>query len=322
MTSVVDMLGLDFTPDLTEGGIVEARRALSRLYVASGHSPYETVRRTIAATAADLAFRRYLAAQRVEYEVDLPVPLSGADFRTVRIGRHACVLKSFFISHPEQLAALETEPDLALKMKAMVPLDRFVNDGLGEQGVYVFSLVLGAVAGPSTTGSKSRSASGEHWLHIMPPKFRRPSAWAPLGPVVIASELSRQIELELGGEDSFGSFIDQRVSLGMEGLLEIKTPFHSLTHVHAQMHPAGNLVLKCSARRLTHAIGERDWEDVWIEGRKVLLLGWLPRHTFQARARLIPSGSHIFQLDRTRTKNLAVDAAELRPMNRLLEPSL
>ena len=68
----------------------------------------------------------------------------------------------------------------------------------------------------------------------------------------------------------------------------------------------------------THLIRPADWGDLWIHGKDILLLGWMRHDEFRLRAEVIPVGSRVFQFSRTRTKNLAVPVADLKPMERLL----
>jgi hypothetical protein len=70
-----------------------------------------------------------------------------------------------------------------------------------------------------------------------------------------------------------------------------------------------------------HLVKARDWEDIWIDGQDICVLGWVTRDEFRRRARLIPEGSSVFQFSRTRTKNLAMDVSDLRPLAALLELS-
>jgi hypothetical protein len=51
----------------------------------------------------------------------------------------------------------------------------------------------------------------------------------------------------------------------------------------------------------------------------ILFVGWLTREEFRQRASLIPAGARVFQYSQTRTKNLAVPVADLKPLGGLLE---
>jgi hypothetical protein len=61
------------------------------------------------------------------------------------------------------------------------------------------------------------------------------------------------------------------------------------------------------------------WGNIWVYGREIILTGYLPREEFRRRSSLIQPGSRVFQYSKTRTKNLAVPVADLKPLGRLFE---
>jgi hypothetical protein len=64
-----------------------------------------------------------------------------------------------------------------------------------------------------------------------------------------------------------------------------------------------------------------DWQDVWLEGKEICLLGWITRAEFAMRARPVRAGARVFQFAVTKVKNLAVEVSSLKPIRRLLELS-
>jgi hypothetical protein len=65
MFSLSDLLHVPYTPDLTDGGIAFACRALACTRDPIGDSPVDHLRRKVANVAVELAFRRYLSEQAV-----------------------------------------------------------------------------------------------------------------------------------------------------------------------------------------------------------------------------------------------------------------
>ncbi|MDO9303512.1 MAG: hypothetical protein Q7T89_19135, partial [Anaerolineales bacterium] len=63
MLSPSDLLRLPYTPDLTEGGIAYAALALSYKNLS-----YDQLRRMVAGTIVELAFRRYLSQQDIPFD--------------------------------------------------------------------------------------------------------------------------------------------------------------------------------------------------------------------------------------------------------------
>jgi hypothetical protein len=314
--SAEDFVHIPFTTDLSDAGIVHLCRNMPRLGGGAritGHS----MRRSIAATSAQLAFRRYLALQDLAFGASAPSDFAQHEAPNVRIGRRTWALKSFLISRQSQIEALAGNPALALQAPALVPSDRFAAEELREDDAYVFALVTAALAGPRAQVLGSR----QYWIYTLASAWRRPRIWAPLGPLIVKSEAKADIWLELGGEVGSGDFHQTKVRLASRERKVVDAPFHSLSYVRVPERPAGRVGIRSAARRESQLIIPTDWQNVWLEGREILLLGWITREEFLMRARPIREGARVFQFGATKVKNLAVDVSTLKPIQRLVELS-
>ena len=101
----------------------------------------------------------------------------------------------------------------------------------------------------------------------------------------------------------------------------IDASFHSLSYLRAPERPGGRIGIRSTARGDTQLITPIDWQNVWLEGREICLLGWITREEFSIRARQIRVGARVFQFAATKVKNLAVDVSSLKPIERLVELS-
>ena len=102
-------------------------------------------------------------------------------------------------------------------------------------------------------------------------------------------------------------------------IVEVEAAFHSISHAHAMTRPLARIGVSVPARRLTHVISTEEWQDIWLLGVDICMLGWITREQFRLRAREVPERRHVFQFTTTKTKNLAVDVANLKPIHQLLE---
>ena len=319
MISVSDFVRLPYTQDLTEAGLLYARRVLPRLRRPIGAGLYAGVRRTAAATAVQLALRRHLVAEGIAFGVRPPMPFSDPEQYNIEIGGRSCELLSFLISRPPQIDALATDPGLALRAPALVPLDRLSDETSRLDDRYLFAFVCATEADPpGGTRHSVSTASDAYWMHAMPAAWSRPRTWAPINPLVLKSDGPSGITLRLAGEDGSGAPLDVDIQLPPRQRVEVDAPLYALSHLHTRAPPAGRLGVNSSAHRGTHLIGPASWENIWLQGREITLLGWISRDEFRMRATLIPEGTRVFQFDRTKTRNLAVDIGSLKPMRQLL----
>ena len=139
-----------------------------------------------------------------------------------------------------------------------------------------------------------------------------------MSPLALKAESDPGLVLELGGQDEAGEFLTTSVKLRPRTRFELDQGFYSVTHLHAKPRPRGAIGVSRAGARETHLIRSADWGDLWIHGQDIVLLGWMRHDEFRLRAKVIPVGSRVFQFSRTRTKNLAVPVADLKPMERLL----
>jgi len=123
------------------------------------------------------------------------------------------------------------------------------------------------------------------------------------------------------GEIGSGEFHQTKVHLASGERKVIETSLHSLGYVHAPERPSARIGIRSGARRESQLIAPIEWQNVWLEGWDICLLGWITRDEFSMRARPIREGSRVFQFVTTRVKNLAVDVSSLKPIYRLLEAS-
>jgi hypothetical protein len=320
MITSEDFLRLPYTSDLTEGGIAYACRSLPHTYDRMGGSPFDRLRRIVAGVAVELAFRRHLTRQGIPYDVKGATPFTDPDRYDVSLGGHRCDIKSFLITHRDQIALLRRDLEPALKAPALVPLDQHASAGHYDNDLYLFAFLPGLIAASPEDMQKASLAGGPTYLiHTMPGAWTRPQTWAPLGPLALKSEADESLVLEIGGQDSNREFIVHALELPPHTRVELEAGFHSLAYVHVKSRPTARVGIFSPVRKETYLIEWIAWGNIWVYGMEIYLAGWISREEFRRRASLIHEGSRVFQYNLTRTKNLAVPVSELKPLSELFE---
>lgn len=320
MISVSDILQFPCSRDLIHGGIAYALRSLPHQFHRARPSLYEHLRRAAAGAAIELAFRHYLSEQEIPFEVKSALPFTERERYDVTLGGQRCEIKSFLISHSDQIAEIRQNPQVLLNAPALVVSDQHAGDAHSPHDLYLFAFLSGFVTASQADVLKVVKAKQPHYLiHAMPEAWSRPSTWRPLGKLVLKSEAEAGIIVELSGQDAGRELCSSTVELPPRTRIEIQNEFFSLSHVHVKSLPAARIGIHRSVSKLTHTIGPLDWGNLWIYGREVWLAGYMPREEFSRRARFIPAGSHVFQYHHTQVKNLAVPVSELRPLSELFE---
>jgi hypothetical protein len=320
MITSQDILRLPYTPDLTEGGIAYACRSLAHTYDRMGGSPFDRLRRIVAGVAVELAFRRHLTQQGIPFDVKGATPFTDPDRYDVSLGGHRCDIKSFLMTHRNQITLLRRELEPLLKAPALVPLDQYAAEGHRDNDLYLFVFLTGLIAAsPDDMLKAARAAQPTYFIHTMPKTWTRPDAWIPLGPLAFKSESDEALMLEIGGQDSNREFITRALEVPPHRRVELKSDFHSVAYVHVKSRPDARFGIFSPAHKEAYLIEPIAWGNIWVYGMEIYLAGWIPREEFRRRASLIPEGSHVFQYNLTRTKNLAVSISDLKPLPELFE---
>ncbi len=320
MVTSSDFIHLPYTRDLTEGGIAYAVRSLPYTYNRMGGSPYDRLRRIVAGVAVELAFRRYLSEHNIPFDVKGATPFTDPDRYDVSLGGRRCDIKSFLITHREQISEMRRNPQVVLRAPALVPSDQNAGDGHSDNDLYLFAFLSGLVAASQDDLKKAIEAGQPFYLiHAMPDSWTRPFTWSPLGALALKSDSGETQIVEIGGQDEGRETRSRVVEIPPRTRVKIEEGFFSLSYVHIKSAPNARIGIHSPIRKETYIIGEMDWGNIWVYGMDILLAGYLTREEFKRRASFIQAGARVFQYDRTRAKNLAVPVSDLKPLSDLFE---
>jgi hypothetical protein len=320
MITPSDFLHIPFTPDLTEGGIAYAIRSLPYTYDRMGGSPFDRLRRIVAGVAVELAFRRQLSQRDIPYDVKGATPFTDPDRYDVSLGGHRCDVKSFLISNRDQINTLRTQPELLLKAPALVPLDQYAADGHREDDLYLFAFMTCLLAASQADLGKALEAGQPAYLvHTMPKAWTRPQVWRPLGPLALKSESDETLTVEIGGQAASREFLTRTFVLPPRMRVKVQDEFFAVSSLHVHTLPGARVGIHSPAMGEPYIIDPFGWGNIWVYGLEIILTGYIPREEFRRKSSLIQPGSRVFQYAKTRTKNLAVPVADLKPLGRLFE---
>lgn len=319
MLTATDFLKLPYTPDLTQSGIDYACRSLNHTYNRMGGTPFSRLRRIVAGVAVELAFRRHLSEHGIPFDVKGATPFTDPDRYDVSLGGHRCDVKSFLITRRPQISAMRRDPGLMLGAPALIPSDQFASEAHSDQDMYVFAFLSGLVAASTEDIAKVREANHPICLvHALPSEWALPYLWHPLG-LVLKSENVTPVTVEIGGQNADRDYITERITLQPLERMELVSDFHSVACLRAESLPSARIGLHSPARRETHLVSSIEWGNIWIYGMEIWLAGFISHEEFRRRASFVEQGSQVFQYKETRTRNLAVPVADLRPLGELLE---
>jgi hypothetical protein len=320
MLNASDLIQLPYTSDLSEGGSAYACRWLTTTYGHPGDSPAGRLRRVAGGAAVELAFRRYLSAQAVPFEVREGSPFSQPEQYTLRLGGHRCDVISYLISRSNQVEQLRRDPASLLQAPALIPLEQFAAESHKPDDLVVFAFLAGRIAAAHVDVKNAIAAAQTvHLIHPLPEAWRRPASWQRLEQLALKSECAGNVAVEIGGLNAQRDFTMAAYELPPRTRVAVSGEFYSLAYIHPASLPEARLGLHSPLRGEAYLLQPYEWADIWIRGEQILLAGWLTHEEFRSKAALLNTGMPVYQFARTHTKNLLVPLSDLNPLEGLLD---
>lgn len=319
MLTPADFLRLPYTPDLTEGGVEFALRSLAYSHEREGRSPYGRLRRLVANVVVEVAFRRHLSQNGIPFDVKASTPFTDRERFDVVLDGRRCDIKSFLISHREQIQQIRKNPAVLLDAHALVPSDSHAGDGHSYNDIYLFAFMNGLVAASQTDLQKAIAKKQPHYLvYAMPVMWRKPVNWNPLGVLTLKSESAEELIVEVNGQDEAREMKREVISLPPGVKVTLDKSYYSITALHVRRVPEARVGIRCERWNETHLITPYDWSNIWVYGMDILMAGYATYEEMGQRAILLPPNSKTFQYERTHVKNLALPVSKLKPMKKIL----
>jgi hypothetical protein len=313
------LLRLPYDASLTWAGIEYAKKSLHYTYNRMRLGAGARLRKIVAGVAVELAFRRWLEAEGVPFDLLGATPFTERDRYDLRLGGRRCDLKSFLVSDKVQITALRRDPTLLYGAEALVPEGQLRSEQLGEQDVYVF----GFLAGLETRGAEAlgRALLAEQPVYLLyafeRPEWRGAETWRSLGRLILKADGREALTVEVGGQDHSRAAVVEQLTLAPRLRTVTPAEYYALLYLHTAQLPAAPVGVRSAALRETQLIAPKDWVNIWVYGLEVFIAGWLTKAEFREQARRLPAGSAVWQYPKTQTDNRAVPVARLRPISEL-----
>lgn len=320
MLRPADLIRLPYTPDLTEGGIEYALRSLAYSFTTADGSSYDRLRRVISNVAVELALRRHLSQNNIPFEVRAATSFSDHARFDVILAGHRCNLKSYLISHRDQIKDMRRNPALLLNAQALVASDHHAGDGHAYNDIYIFAFAAGLTTASQSDLQKALAkGQPQHLIHVMPDAWRKPLNWNPLGALTLKSESAEELILEITGQAEGRELKRKVISLAPQIKVTLDEPFYAITSLHVRRMPEARIGIRCEAVKEAHVITPHEWGNLWIYGLDIFLAGYISYEDFAQRAKMIQPNTPVFQYSHTKTKNMAMQVSELKPLGGLFE---
>lgn len=319
--TAADFIALPYDDSLTRAGIEYARKSLHYTYNRMALPPAARLRNIVAGIAVELALVRYLQSAEIPFDRLGSTHFTRRDWYDLGLAGRRVDLKTTFVNRKEKLHFLLRDPGWLLEAEALVPVDQFESGALQADDVYLF----GFLAGLETRGANDlhramRAREPLHLLHTLNrPAWTRGAPWRSLGRLALKSNASAPVEVEIGGQGRNLEPLVERLALKPRVRVQAEADFYSVLYLHVPALPDGEVGLHSPALKDTQLVTPKDWDNIWVYGMAIWLVGYLTQLDFRRKSRRLRPGTRVRQYDRTQAENWAVPVSDLRPVSELLE---
>ncbi len=319
--STEDLIHLPYDDSLTLAGATYTCRSLHHPpNLLRRVSPHH-LRRTVVSIASELAMRRWLETEGVTYGLIRDRPLTHPERYKISIGGRRLIVRTTFISAQRHLRRLHREHSWLLLLEALIPKDHLESSAVTPGDPYVFIFITGFETRSRNDLQRAVAASRPTYLIAIPPEriWRQPRPPRPLGKLVLKSANPQPVDIELGGQLADLTFHSQHITLPPHQRIEAPTELAALHFIHPTRPPTGALAAHCPALQRTWVIGSNNWDNIWIYGQEVILVGWITKAMVKQQAQLMLAGNRTQLGWRTQRDYRYLPISRLRSMHELVD---
>ncbi len=261
-----------------------------------GKSQFEHLRRIVAGIAVELAFRRYLQAREVPFEILDTTPITDPDRFDLAISGRRCDLVSYLLFDKQRIRGVRRDPGRLLAAPALVSADQATGGHLQYEDLYIFAFLNALVTpDPATLTQALAAEQPHHIIHPMPGAWAQPGNWRSLGRLVMKGDLDASLIVEVGGQNRQREFQRESLELAPRERTRLENEYYSLSYLQVSEPPAGRLGIHSPTMRETYLVGQEEWGNIWVYGLEITLAGYMRWGEFRRKARRLPPGSQVLQ---------------------------
>ncbi|MBT3240835.1 MAG: hypothetical protein HON98_13410 [Chloroflexi bacterium] len=317
MLEIKDITPLNYAPELTSAGINFVTEELAQSQFDSGIPGFDLLRERIAEKAVELAFRRHISDQNIPHHLIQSKSFGPNEQHYIQMGGRRCRIFNNLISHGKNITQIDSNQAHLLSGKSFAPMAEAKQVG-SQEDIYIFTSMTGRVTRNLGAIKKSEEeGQASHLFFQFPQAWARPSNWRPLGPLAIKGDTLKPKQLIITGQDKIRHSIEANLVLPPKERVVINEEFYSLRHLHINGLPGGSVGIHSPSLQYTLLIAPYQWGNLWVQGKKIFLFGFLSQKEFLKQGKFLPKGSVLFGNQNVFEDSLSLPINKLRPMSEL-----
>ena len=283
------LVALEPDNDIARVGAAEVVRALAYPARFPHLTGFDRMRQRVGDNIVSLAFRGYLDAQNIPYQVAESVNFMQLDWLDVSFGGRRCLPFSQLVCNRTMIQQVHQNPELLLSENVYLP-EGAAAAAYRDIDIYLFIHLTGLVTRSRDDVEKAIVAGQPVFLvYQMPEEWSAPAHWRNMGPLVLKTDFSETLMLNLHGQDHQRSYVGHTVELPGRQRVEMeRTPeIFTLGALHTTALPSGPLGLHSQQFADTQLVAPFEWGNIWIYVLRMYITGYITQADFFRHARKV-----------------------------------
>jgi hypothetical protein len=311
---VDDFIALDCTPNIEAVGVSEVVRALAAPARFPHLSGFDRMRQRVGDNIVSLAFRRYLDAQKIPYQLTESLNFTQLDWSDITFGGRRCVPFAQLICSRPLIQRVHQNPELILSEHLYLP-EGAPAAGYRDVDIYLFVHLTTLVTRSRGDIEKAIVAGQPVFLvYQMPDVWAAPAQWRTLDPLVLKTDLSEDLTLDMHGQDQRRGYLSDSVELPGRQRVEVSPGFFTLGALRAASLPSGPVGLHSETVDDTLLVAPFQWGNIRLYKMRMHITGYITQADFFRHASKV-SGQTARRVNPCLQQEnlLSVPVAELKP---------
>ena len=308
------LIPLAFERDVVQAGTLEVVRALAQPARYPHLDNFDRMRQRVADNMVSLAFRRYLDAEKIPYENAESVNFTQMDWFDITFGGRRCVPFAQMVCNRKLIQQVHDTPEVLLDGNVYLP-EGAAMGGYRDVDIYLFIHLTGLVTRSRDDVEKAIVAGQPiYMVYQMPDVWSIPQRWERFDPLVLKTDVSETLKLELFGQDGRRGVQMVDVTLPGRQRVAVSPGLFTVGAMRANTLPSGPMGLHSQKLGDTLLVSPFQWGNIWVYALRMVLTGYITQADFFRQASRVKGQAAGQQNPCVRGENLfSLPAAALKP---------
>ncbi|MEK6220882.1 MAG: hypothetical protein N2D54_01380, partial [Chloroflexota bacterium] len=282
----------------------------------------DNLRENVGESAVELLFRRYLSEKQIPHAMKSPVSFAAPDTYQVSLGGRRCIIVNRLVTRRNKISAFSQADNYLLNTDVVV-LPGNQKDYYHDDDLFIFTYLAGVVTRSQQDLQKAYDSGQPLSLFIsFPEKFSNPLTWGALGEIVLKADTTSPITIILSGLNSAREKIQNEIVLSPKSRTSLSgNKYYALNYMGTSAIPYGRIGVHASALGETVLIGQYQWGNLQIYGKRIYLAGYLSVGELEEKARYLHYEDKLGHQN-SPGKTLTFPLNHLHPLNKLFEKAV